>query len=316
MSARGGKSRRDIARSAGSASRLGDDEAQFVGVPGLVGHHVNAVGAGAPFAFGGVGEGYHAAFTRRVFAFLRLGHDASAGSRNRADADGLVGLVGEAEFTGHFAAAFDRLDGHFRLIPHKPTGQSGGREEEGQAEEQFHGILFTPLRGGVDLGLAFRGPGNLNGAVSYPAKLQKIIDLFEVLPEEEKRETLIAYADQAAAQSPREGESFDLEDVRKDEECTDTVGVFLGVDGDRKVRFRINLGPQVQTLTRAMTAILCKGFEGATVEEVMGVPADFVPKIVGAQLVRQRSQTVYYILTRMKSACKVWLNRERAAGVA
>jgi cysteine desulfuration protein SufE len=29
--------------------------------------------------------------------------------------------------------------------------------------------------------------------------------------------------------------------------------------------------------------------------------------------VRQRSQTVYYILTRMKSACKVWLNRERAA---
>jgi cysteine desulfuration protein SufE len=152
--------------------------------------------------------------------------------------------------------------------------------------------------------------------VSYPAKLQKIIDLFEVLPEEEKRETLIAYADQAAAQAPREGEAFDLEDVRKDEECTDTVGVFLGVDGDRKVRFRINLGPQVQTLTRAMTAILCKGFEGATVEEVMEVPADFVPKIVGAQLVRQRSQTVYYILTRMKSACKVWLNRERAASAA
>jgi cysteine desulfuration protein SufE len=28
--------------------------------------------------------------------------------------------------------------------------------------------------------------------------------------------------------------------------------------------------------------------------------------------VRVRSQTVYYILTRMKSVCKVWLNRERA----
>ncbi len=149
--------------------------------------------------------------------------------------------------------------------------------------------------------------------MNYPDKLQKIINLFEVLPEEEKRETLIAYADQAAAQGPREGERFDLEDVRKDEECTDTVGVFLGVDADRKVRFRITLGPQVQTLTRAMTAILCKGFDGASIEDVMEVPADFVPKIVGAQLVRQRSQTVYYILTRMKSACKVWLNRERTA---
>ncbi|MFZ9933007.1 MAG: SufE family protein [Chthoniobacterales bacterium] len=149
--------------------------------------------------------------------------------------------------------------------------------------------------------------------MSYPAKLQQIIDLFEHLPDEEKRETLIAYADQAAAQAPREGEKFDLEDVRKDEECTDTVGVFLTVDPERKVRFRINLGPQVQTLTRAMTAILCKGMEGVPIEELMEVPADFVPKIVGAQLVRQRSQTVYYILTRMKSACKVWLNRERAA---
>lgn len=149
--------------------------------------------------------------------------------------------------------------------------------------------------------------------MSYPPKLQQIIDLFEALPEEEKRETLIAYADQAASQAPRDGETFDLEDVRKDEECTDTVGVFLAVDQDRGVRFRITLGPQVQTLTRAMTAILCRGFEGVPINDVMDAPADFVPKIVGAQLVRQRSQTVYYILTRMKGACKVWLNRERAA---
>jgi len=45
------------------------------------------------------------------------------------------------------------------------------------------------------------------------------------------------------------------------------------------------------------------------------VPADFVPKIVGADLVRQRSQTVYYILTRMKSAATVWRNRDRAAAL-
>jgi len=150
----------------------------------------------------------------------------------------------------------------------------------------------------------------------YPSKLQKIIDLFEALPDVERRETLITYADQAAKQGPREGEAFDLEDVRKDEECTDTVGVFLKVNPDRTTHYRIMLGPQVQTLTKAMTSILCKGLDGATIEEVLEVPADFVPKIVGADLVRQRSQTVYYILTRMKSAATVWRNRDRSANLA
>ncbi len=150
----------------------------------------------------------------------------------------------------------------------------------------------------------------------YPPHLAEIVELFELLPEDEKRENLIAYADQAASCAPKDGETFDLEDTRKDEECTDTVGVFLRVDpSSRAARFAINLGPQVQTLTRAMTAILCKGLEGAAPETILDVPQDFVPKIVGGQLVRVRSQTVYYILTRMKSACKVWLNRERAAQV-
>jgi len=149
--------------------------------------------------------------------------------------------------------------------------------------------------------------------MSYPPKLQQIVDLFEMLPDPEKRETLITYADQAMKQGPREGETFDLEDVRKDEECTDTVGVFLKVEEGQRAHFRITLGPQVQTLTKAMTAILCKGLEGAPIPEILEVPADFVPKIVGADLVRQRSQTVYYILTRMKSVATVWRNRQRAA---
>jgi len=148
----------------------------------------------------------------------------------------------------------------------------------------------------------------------YPPKLQEIVEFFDYLPDEEKRENLVAFAESAAGCGLKAGEKFDLEDVRKDEECTDTVGVFLRVDpGTRAAHFRINLGPHVQTLTRAMTAILCKGLDGASPEQVLEVPQDFVPKIVGGQLVRLRSQTVYYILTRMKSACRVWLNRERAA---
>lgn len=150
--------------------------------------------------------------------------------------------------------------------------------------------------------------------IGYPPRLTEIVELFDKLSDDEKRENLIAFADQAPHCAPRDSEHFDLEDVRKDEECTDTVGVFLRIDPEtRASRFCIRLGPNVQTLTKAMTAILCRGLNGATPEQIIGVPQDFVPQIVGGQLVRVRSQTVYYILSRIKAACKVWLNRERAA---
>jgi cysteine desulfuration protein SufE len=150
----------------------------------------------------------------------------------------------------------------------------------------------------------------------YPSKLDKIVKLFDSLPEDERRETLVSYADNAKRQKPREGENFDLVDVRKDEECTDTVGVYLQVDENGKAHIRMTLGPEVQTLTRAMTAILCKGLDGATPQEILDLPSDFVTRIVGTELVRIRSQTVYYVLTRIKSICKVYLDRQRMAQVA
>ena len=149
--------------------------------------------------------------------------------------------------------------------------------------------------------------------MSYPAPLQEIVALFESLPEDERRENLIVYADQASLHEPRPGETFTLEDERKDEECTDKVGVYLQLDASRRAHFRVKLGPHVQTLTRAMAAILCKGLDGSTPEAVVDVPQDFVPKIVGGHLVRVRSQSVYYVLGRMKAICRVWMNRERAA---
>jgi cysteine desulfuration protein SufE len=151
--------------------------------------------------------------------------------------------------------------------------------------------------------------------MSYPSKLSAIIELFSGLPDAEKRETLIAYADQAKSQEPREGEAFDLEDIRKDEECTDTVAIYLRLDESGGSHFRVTLGPQVQTLTRAMSSILCKGLEGVSPSEILEIPADFVPKIVGAELVRLRSQTVYYLLTRIKGVAKVWLQRQRGASL-
>ncbi len=145
----------------------------------------------------------------------------------------------------------------------------------------------------------------------YPPRLLNIISLFESLSESERREMLIAYADQAKNYEPKEGELFDFEDLRKDEECTDSVGVYLKKDDHAGLLFKIKLGPHVQTLTRAMSSILCKGLHGINPEALEIIPHDFVSKIVGAELIRVRSQTVYYLLTRMKMASKAW-KRERA----
>lgn len=144
---------------------------------------------------------------------------------------------------------------------------------------------------------------------TYPEALSDIIDLFEHLPEQERRENLIVMADNSKKQEPKESDTFDLEDVRKDEECTDTVGIYLRVEEGDKAYFAVTLGPLVQTLTKAMTSILCRGLNGSSLQEILDVPADFVPRIVGADLVRLRSQTVYYVLSRMKGAVKVYLSR-------
>jgi cysteine desulfuration protein SufE len=78
----------------------------------------------------------------------------------------------------------------------------------------------------------------------YPAALGELIAFFESLPEGERRENLIDLAAQAAKHAPKEGETFDLEDVRKDAECTDTVGVHVRLEKDGRVHFAISLGPK------------------------------------------------------------------------
>jgi cysteine desulfuration protein SufE len=146
---------------------------------------------------------------------------------------------------------------------------------------------------------------------AYPPDLAELIEFFEILPEPQRRENLINFSEAAKACAPKEGETFDLEDVRKDEECTDTVGVFVRISPEDTTHFAIELGPKVQTLTKAMTAILCKGLNGAKAQEILNVPADFVPRIIGAELVRLRSQTVYYVLSRLKTAIRMLLDKRR-----
>lgn len=144
----------------------------------------------------------------------------------------------------------------------------------------------------------------------YPAALGELITFFETLPEGERRENLIDLAASSAAHAPKAGETFDLEDVRHDAECTDTVGIHVRLENTDHVHFAVSLGPKVQTLTKALTTLLCRGLNGCTLQEILAVQQDFVPRIIGAELVRLRSQTVYYVLGRMKQAARTLLEQQ------
>jgi len=139
------------------------------------------------------------------------------------------------------------------------------------------------------------------GNSTQPQNLVKIINFFESLPDDEKRENLLSYANRSKAWEPNPDLIYDLKDIRKDEECTDTVGIYLKIDQGR-VFFNISMGPKVQTLTRALTSILCEALKGATIEQVLAVKDECISQIVGQKLVQLRSQTVYYLIQRMRSA--------------
>lgn len=137
---------------------------------------------------------------------------------------------------------------------------------------------------------------------SVPRLLQEIIDFYEGLPDGEKREALINDATLTEQYEPAADETFDLEDVRKDTECSDTVGIYVKKNDGGTIVFKIKLGKKVQTLTRALSVILCKGLKDCTAKEISNLPESFVPRIVGSELYRLRSRTVYYTLRRLKEA--------------
>ena len=150
-----------------------------------------------------------------------------------------------------------------------------------------------------------------DNASDYPTPLQDIVDLFETLPEQERRENLMNFAQAANHWEPKEGQSFDLEDDRKDAECTDRVGIYIQVNDENETALRVSLGPEVQTLTRAMTTILCRGLNGQSPIAILNLSPDFIPRIIGEELIRMRSRTVYYILDRIKEAIRALQNRNQ-----
>ena len=134
-----------------------------------------------------------------------------------------------------------------------------------------------------------------------PNKFTELIHFFESLPENERRENLMLFAKKADKWVPDGEINYSIQDVRKDEHCTDEVGIFVNSTNDT-ISFRVSLGPKVQTLTRAIASILCEISEEEKIEKIQAIQKNDISRIIGQQLVRLRSQTVYYILERMQEA--------------
>ena len=139
-----------------------------------------------------------------------------------------------------------------------------------------------------------------------PPALAEIVTLFAGMTEPERREMLVHFAESASQYEPVEGEVYAIRDVRRDEQCTDTVGVFFRVGEEGGAHFAFALGPKVQTLTRALASILARGFGGAKIDDVLSTESVVIDRIVGSTLVRLRSRTVYYMLQRMQEAARAW----------
>ena len=134
-----------------------------------------------------------------------------------------------------------------------------------------------------------------------PPALQSITALFSGRSDSERRELLLHYAAGISRHAARADETYSVTDLRHDAECADEVGIHLRI-ADERCHFRVTTGPEVQTLTRALAAILCEGLDGASPAEVLALPESIVEEIAGTVLIRLRSRTVYYILRRMKEA--------------
>ena len=134
-----------------------------------------------------------------------------------------------------------------------------------------------------------------------PNKFTELIHFFESLPENERRENLMLFAKKADKWVPDGEINYSIQDVRKDEHCTDEVGIFVNSTNDT-ISFRVSLGPKVQTLTRAIASILCEISEDGKIDHIQAIKKNDIQRIIGQELVRLRSQTVYYILERMQEA--------------
>ncbi|UWP87768.1 SufE family protein [Dactylosporangium fulvum] len=130
-----------------------------------------------------------------------------------------------------------------------------------------------------------------------PDKLTAIIDEFASAPRDVVLEMLLEYADAVRPLPPELAGHTGMEPVP---ECQTPFFLKADVTPQGTVDLFFDCPPEAPT-TRAFAGILSEGLEGATVEEVLAVPADIYQRMGLAAVIsplRVRGGTA--VLTRLK----------------
>jgi cysteine desulfuration protein SufE len=136
--------------------------------------------------------------------------------------------------------------------------------------------------------------------MSLPSKLQEIVDDFATMSREEKLETLIGYSETLSPLPDRFKEQRDKMEAVP--ECMTPVHLFAEKQKDGGIGFYFDIPPQSPTV-RGLTSILANGLNGATVEEIISVPADFfLPMKLDEAVSQQRIHGFMGVLAHMKQA--------------
>jgi cysteine desulfuration protein SufE len=135
------------------------------------------------------------------------------------------------------------------------------------------------------------------------ATLERTVNDLGARSSGEQITALIALSARLPDLAPRASELWSVQDVRRDIECDDTVGLYARLDGDR-VHLAAEIGQEVTTLTKALTALLVEHLDGETPHNIRRVTANDLAPIVPESLLRQRRNTVHYAVQRLQDVVR------------
>ena len=108
--------------------------------------------------------------------------------------------------------------------------------------------------------------------MALPPRLQTIVDVFANSPKEFRLEALLDYSRRVPDLPPRYADHPDLlEEVK---ECQTPFFLATEVNDDQEVEMFFS-APAESPTVRGYAGLLLDGLQGATVEDVLGVPIDF-----------------------------------------
>ena len=132
--------------------------------------------------------------------------------------------------------------------------------------------------------------------MTVPPSLKRIVDMFSAAPKELKLEALLDYSNRLPELPP----GMDSGEMEQVVECATPFFLTTEVDESGKVHMWFD-SPKESPTVRGYAAILAEGLDGATVEEVIALPADFY-MAMGLQdvLTPQRLRGMDAIVARLK----------------